>query len=267
VTTLERIIDLLPYYLQNGENINKYYSLITQMYDEILNVFLDIVDSRDIDKSELYGLDIIGQIVGENDRNIKDDELFRNNVKTKIIQNNSRGYIEDINQLSRIFLGENFINTKEGWHNEEVENEPAMLEVNLSANKIESQTIDRSKRNLVCGTVATGTTSLGCGIMAITKENIIRKYKPIFIPNLELAAAIGVRLQYRVKNNREDINIKETPKIKFNGSKKDINIKETPNLKFSNAESINISSNIDYFIPKQIQCGTTSISARMGVLL
>lgn len=169
-TTKERMLELLPYYLKSGENINKYYEAIANIFDEILNVFIEIMDSRDIDKSKLYGLDIIGHIVGQL-RTEETDSNYKNILKTRVVQNNSQGLIEDINELARTFLRTNFISIEESWSND-IYNEPASLVAEVDGN--------------------------GQEILSIPQ------------PQLESATAIGVSLRYKVNNNSENIKIIET---------------------------------------------------------
>lgn len=107
MTTQSRMIDMLPYYLRNGSSINKYYIAIAKIFDEIIEVFVDIQNSRDIDKSWGFGLDIIGDILGE-ERNGLDDESFRAVLRTKIISNRSTGDIETLNDFGRLILGQFF---------------------------------------------------------------------------------------------------------------------------------------------------------------
>lgn len=113
MTTKDRLIQLLPYYLQQGENINKYFSVLAKYYDELVNVFLDIIDSRDIDKSKLYGLDIIGTIIGE-ERQGRTDLDYRSALRTKIIANRSAGDIETLNNYMRSLMGNFFVGILEG---------------------------------------------------------------------------------------------------------------------------------------------------------
>lgn len=116
---LGRMLNLLPYYLQSGENIAKFYKVLAHLYDDLVNVFIEIIDSRNIDKSKLYGLDIIGDIVGEK-RNGLEDEKFRENIKTKIRRNRSNGDIETLNDFARSILDADFTGFNE-------ENESAKL--------------------------------------------------------------------------------------------------------------------------------------------
>ncbi len=102
---LDRMLSFLPYHLKNGENIKKYYLALAELFDELIQAFIQIQQSRDIDQSEWYGLDIIGSIVGEN-RNGLNDEDYRRNLKTKIISNRSDGSIEVLNNFGRLILGQ-----------------------------------------------------------------------------------------------------------------------------------------------------------------
>ncbi|NEZ48020.1 hypothetical protein FDF74_12650 [Clostridium niameyense] len=251
-TTQERMIELLPYYLKGGKNTKIYYKAIANIFDELMDIFLDIIDSRDIDKSTLYGLNILGDIVGQI-RKIDNDELFRNRVKTKVMQNNSRGYIEDINQLATVFMGNKFIGTKEGWHDNMANNEPALLEVNLDAEAFAKTLIDKSTRSLETGTVAiSDRTSLGGNFQATTNIKKIKQYEKIYLPELEQAAAIGVKLQYHMKHDPDITKINKSSNLKVKTAPKVIKINE---------------GKVIYKAYSILQCGMRSTSAQLGVLL
>lgn len=266
--TKDRLVGLLPYYLQDGENIKKYYETLAKFYDEIIDIFKEITDSRDIDLAEMYGLDILGDIVNQpRTSKYKDDEKYRNRLKTKVMQNNSMADIESINSIANSFLEDNFIGIKQGYQDNKSK-EPAMLEVNLSANKLESVTLDNTIQTLKCG-VELGTTTLGLGLGAIPKVNQIKKYKPIFIPNLQNAIGIGVRLQYRMINNKEVIKIKHKPKLNFKSKSDKIDIVSKPSKMNLKCKKDTIKIQLKPFCFKQnyIKCGNTSLPAKMGVLL
>ena len=111
-TTTERLVSFLPYYLKNGENIKIYFSVFAELFDELVQVFIQIQQSRDIDQSELYGLDILGDIVGEL-RNGSADTKYLENLRTKIRRNRSNGDIETLNDFARSILGDDFIGFNE----------------------------------------------------------------------------------------------------------------------------------------------------------
>jgi len=111
-TTTERLISFLPYYLKNGENIQKWYSVFAELFDELIQVFVQIQQSRDIDQSSLYGLDILGDIVGELRNNLPDASYIEN-IRTKIKRNRSMGDIEILNEFARSVLGDDFIGFSE----------------------------------------------------------------------------------------------------------------------------------------------------------
>lgn len=112
--TQARMLDLLPHYLQHGDNIKIYYRIVAMMFDEITEVLLSIVKSRDVDESILYGLNILGNIVGEL-RNSSDDETFRENIKTKIKRNRSYGDVEILNEFARNLLDGDFVGIFEDY--------------------------------------------------------------------------------------------------------------------------------------------------------
>lgn len=111
-STTERLVSFLPYYLKNGENIKIYFSVFAELFDELIQVFVQIQQSRDIDQSELYGLDILGDIVGEL-RNGLEDTKYLENLRTKIRRNRSNGDIKTLNDFARSILGDDFIGFSE----------------------------------------------------------------------------------------------------------------------------------------------------------
>ncbi len=111
-STTERLVSFLPYCLKNGENIKIYFSVFAELFDELIQVFVQIQQSRDIDQSELYGLDILGDIVGEL-RNGLEDTKYLENLRTKIRRNRSNGDIETLNDFARSILGNDFIGFSE----------------------------------------------------------------------------------------------------------------------------------------------------------
>ncbi|WP_125153680.1 DUF2612 domain-containing protein [Clostridium rectalis] len=111
--TKDRMINLLPYYIQNGKNINKYFGVLAKMYNELIDIFTNILNSRNLDSSTLYGLDIIGDIIGEK-RLGRNDKDYRSALKTKIIANRSTGDIETINNYMKSLMGSFYIGIIEG---------------------------------------------------------------------------------------------------------------------------------------------------------
>jgi hypothetical protein len=107
VATLDEMIELLPYHLREGENIKKYYTAIANKFEELIAVFADIRDCMDLDKAHDFGLDIIGDKVGEVRNGLTDNE-FREVLRTKIISNRSDGSIETLNDFGRLILKEYF---------------------------------------------------------------------------------------------------------------------------------------------------------------
>lgn len=247
MNTKERLIRLLPYYMENGENINNYYEILAFFYDELVDVFKEIIDSRDINKSSLYGLDIIGDIVGQK-RNFKtiDDEKYRNRLKIRVMQNNSMGYIEDLNNLAESFLEEAFVKIQQGYCNEELKNEPAMLRILLNGNSITAKILKYSGRYYKTGEKRVNEKSLNKKEQDGTQIN----YKPIFLPDFSTACAIGTRIEYKINNKPTKIKV-DTP-VHFKFEPRNIKIKELEPIIHENA---------------LLQCGTHSVSAKMGVLL
>lgn len=248
MSTQSRMIDLLPYYLQDGENIQTYYKVLAKFYDELINVFLDIIDSRDLDISESYGLDIIGTIVEQMRETGMDDETYRNRLRTKVMQNNSRGYVEDINQLGRAFLGDNFTGVVQGYTSTEMNKEPAAIKIQVSGNESNANRKKFNARFLKCGFVKTGAKHINRTPEVAEKL----EYTPLFLPNMENAVAIGVRVIYQIQHKPAVVEIIEETKMKINLTGGNIEIQEgTPVIhKYSILEA-----------------GMRGIPAELGVLL
>lgn len=261
--TKDRLIELLPYYLQNGENINKYYKVLSYFYDELIDIFIKIIDSKDIDKAELYALDIIGDIVNQlrTEKN-REDEKYRNRLKTKVMQNNSMGHTEDINGLANAFLGENFIGVRQGYQYKDLNNEPAMVEIMLNGNYLTKKIKDIDVRYDKVGSKITGLYDLN----KTDKHINYVDYKPLFLPQLNKAIAISVRPQYRIKDEKELLKIKSITKVTFKDNTI-IKAKSITKVTFSKETKIKIDSKINIIKQIDLQCGTTCVSAQMGVLL
>lgn len=104
----DRMIGLLPTYLQCGANINIYYKVLSGFLQELYDLFQQIDLYRDIDNSVEYALDIIGDIVGEL-RQGRNDVDYKVALRGRIISNRSTGDIETINNFSRTLLGDYFV--------------------------------------------------------------------------------------------------------------------------------------------------------------
>lgn len=105
--TLEKMIDLLPYHLQQGENINKILKVFSAILDECTEITEQIQDIGNIDSNGDI-LDYTGSIVSVY-RNGDTDDNFRDRIKTKIVRNFSKGDIETINGLGNVLLGDNYV--------------------------------------------------------------------------------------------------------------------------------------------------------------
>lgn len=106
-------ISYLPVYLQDGHNIKSVYGAISNIYEDIFQFYQEILIFMDIDRSEGLGLDKIGSRLGE-ERNGRDDKLYRVALKTKVISNRSSGDIETLNDYGRALFGQFFIGIIEG---------------------------------------------------------------------------------------------------------------------------------------------------------
>lgn len=115
----DRMIKLLPCYLQRGKNINKYYDVLGELFDEMIQAIEEIALYRDLEKSKGYGLDILGDILGQTREGMADDD-YRQLLRIKIVANRSPGDIETLNDFGRLILKQYF----EGIYQS---NEPAKI--------------------------------------------------------------------------------------------------------------------------------------------
>lgn len=109
IDDFERLPDLF-----RKPNIKKYYELMYKGYDDLDNLLKDVKTSRDIDQAYGKTLDYIGKNVLE-PRGVKNDDVYRLYIKTKVIANWSKGDIPTMNQVSQTLFGKDFINLKETW--------------------------------------------------------------------------------------------------------------------------------------------------------
>jgi hypothetical protein len=101
------MIKLLPYYLKQGKNINKYYEVLGELFDEVIQAIAEITLYRDVEKAKGYGLDIIGDILGQTREGLE-DEAYRDILRIKIVANRSPGDIETLNDFGRLILKQYF---------------------------------------------------------------------------------------------------------------------------------------------------------------
>lgn len=265
-TTLERMLNKLPFHLQKGEHIKGYYRVFACLYDELMDQFATILNYLDVEQAQGYALDLIGDTMDCIRPLHMVDEEYRRMLKVRIMQNNSEGKIEDINSLTRTLLKNKFIGIKQGY--EISGNEPAMLKVKISADELEKETVKINKLLLKTGTINTGTHKLGKGIEGITDKVIKKEFKSIDIPDLKHAVAAGVRLEYNIKSKPSEIKIKQKPSVKFKSSTSAVKVSELENvLKFSDETSINLKCDINTYNIYDIECGTLDCNAETGVLL
>lgn len=245
--TTKRLISFLPYYLQNGKKIKAWYNVLSFFYNELIEVYAEIINGQDIENAKGFSLDLLGDILGKNRTSkYNDDEKYRNRLKIKVMQNNSMGYIEDLNNLAESFLKEAFIKIQQGYCNEELKNEPAMLRILLNGNSITAKILKYSGRYYKTGEKRVNEKSLN----KKEQESIQINYKPIFLPDFSRACAIGTRIEYKINNKQTKIKVDAPACFKF----------EPQNIKIKELEPI-IRENA------LLQCGTHSISAKIGVLL
>ncbi|MGN8233244.1 hypothetical protein ACTHAL_001472 [Priestia flexa] len=118
-----------------NSNIGKLIRVVSSELDSVQKTLETTEQWRDIDQAEGTTLDLIGENVGQPRDNSVDDE-FRLLIKTKIFSNLSAGDIESVNQLLRIYLGEQFVSIQEGWNLEGTpfDGQGAMLFITVKGN-------------------------------------------------------------------------------------------------------------------------------------
>ncbi|MEK4718113.1 hypothetical protein NST66_11095 [Priestia sp. FSL W8-0524] len=97
-----------------NSNIGKIIRVFSDELEQVQATLEKTEQWRDIDDAEGTTLDLIGENVGQM-RDNSSDEQFRLLIKTKIFSNLSVGDIESVNQLLRIYLGDQFVSVEEGW--------------------------------------------------------------------------------------------------------------------------------------------------------
>lgn len=268
-TTFERMVDKLPYYLQNGEHIKAYYKSFAILYDELIDIFSDILNFMDVDQAEGYALDLIGDTMNcPRVPPYTSDEEYRRMLKVQIMKNNSSGRIEDINEIAKSLMGDIFLGLKQGYQSLEFNNEPAMIEVNVSADKISEKTTKTNTVNLKSGTVNSGTHKIGVGIEGIPTKITQKKFKGIEIPNLKYAIPIGVRLEYDIKSKPNIIKVKprHVTTFKYNSQTVKCISKQTL-TKLCLKNIIKVISEYNIYNIMDLECGVPFSGAEVGVLL
>ncbi|WP_061306771.1 DUF2612 domain-containing protein [Clostridium botulinum] len=287
--TLERMYELLPYYMKKHNN-HIYYKALSIIQDEIISQAVEIMKQRNLNKAKGFALDIIGDIVAL-PRNMLDDDEYRKMIKLQIIINNSTGTIENINNICKTFLGEDiYIGMKEGWNDVVTDNEPALIRILLRAEEFHNDKIIVDKRYNVTG--ATETSSLSQMGTALNADRIKNQedYIPdttralTIVPFLKKTFPIGVRYQYGVNFKTNVIRVNTESNLKWRSSQnktivksvRNLNIKRQQNIKINNEFRFNMTSDEKIAIksngPKYtryslLQTGTAQTSRAMGIVL
>ncbi|AXG97813.1 DUF2612 domain-containing protein [Clostridium botulinum] len=287
--TLERMYELLPYYMKKHNN-HIYYKALSIIQDEIISQAINIMKQRNLNKAEGFALDIIGDIVAL-PRNMLDDEEYRKMIKLQIIINNSTGTIENINNICKTFLGEDiYIGMKEGWNDVVTDNEPALIRILLRAEEFHNDKIITDKRYNITGATETSSLSqMGTALNAYTMKDQ-EDYIPdttralTIVPFLKKTFPIGVRYQYGVNFKTNVIRVNTESNLKWRSSQnktivnneRNLNIKKYQNININNefrfnmtnGKKIAIKSNAPtYTRYSLLQAGTSQTSRAMGIVL
>lgn len=75
---------------QDKTDLNKLLDLLLQEVQTLENLFLNLLDIKDIDSATQYSLDLIGKVVGEQ-RKGRSDEPYRSAIKLRIKINSANG--------------------------------------------------------------------------------------------------------------------------------------------------------------------------------
>lgn len=145
----EEMIELLPYHLQNGENVNKIFKVLGKQLEDAERAFIQIQMIYDIINATDGILDQTGKIVGEY-RQGENDTLFKNRILTKMVRITTSGNIETINNLGRTLLGDNFLRVFERW-NYSPAKEPAAMTLVYNYSNVESNPIELMKSAVAGG--------------------------------------------------------------------------------------------------------------------
>ncbi len=116
-TILDGMLARLPnLFAKTGiSNIGKLFDLAASELEDLKIAFRTIRQYRDIDQAIGATLDRIGENVQES-RGQKSEDLYRQFIKAKIRANLSSGDIETINNVARVFVGDNYAGLEELWN-------------------------------------------------------------------------------------------------------------------------------------------------------
>lgn len=145
----EEMIDLLPYHLQGGENVNKIFKVLGKQLEDVEKAFTQIQLIYDVVNAHDGILDQAGKVVGEYRRGESDD-LFKDRILTKIVRITTSGNIETINNLGRTLLGDNFIKVFERW-NYSPAKEPASMTLVYNYTDVTRSPLDLMKSAVAGG--------------------------------------------------------------------------------------------------------------------
>ena len=141
----KKAYERLPERFRKPNNLDLYYTLYGG-YGDLVQVFKEIRDSRNLDKAEGQTLDYLGANIGQF-RSGEDDDLYRLLIKTRIIANLSIGDKPTIDKVMSILVKDNYYGVQEVWRLKEYDNEPAALILRLGnyASAIPFEIINRIK--------------------------------------------------------------------------------------------------------------------------
>lgn len=112
-------------------NTKDLYYVLYGGYGEIEKAFIDVMESRNIEKAYGKTLDNLGGNVGQF-RQGEDDELYRRLIQVRIIANLSIGNIPTINTVMSALVKKIYLGLEEVWLDDYRGNEPSAIKLNLT---------------------------------------------------------------------------------------------------------------------------------------
>jgi hypothetical protein len=85
----------LPTQFDKSENLKKFLDTYLSQFKNLHEALVDLSNTTDVLTAEGYQLDLIGEIIGLSRQGL-DDVSYRQEILTKIVLNNSNGYLDDI---------------------------------------------------------------------------------------------------------------------------------------------------------------------------
>lgn len=214
----KEMLELLTdnYSKDENSNIGKLFKIIGRQLEELDSTFRNVKNWRDIDQAQGKVLDRAGHNVLEY-RGDKDDELYRDYIKIKIISNLSKGDIETINTVAEFLLKDKYIGAEETWNN------PLYNDIAGVAMKVKPRFGEMLKTPHILNRVKAG----GIGLHWLSEDSMTHKlyygitnrqlktnsYYPYSLEDIKINNPLNIGISSRVaKTSNYSINIMEDTK-------------------------------------------------------